>query len=86
MTDRTRTFGFFQTKLELELKSSFFFIAGPKVSRLNANQYTMEYVARPNNRICNPPVGSTSKFDRRSSGSDDEDPTSAELVSSLFVT
>ena len=63
------------------------FISGPKAFQLDAEQYTKEYIGR-GNRICNPPVGSTSTFDRRSSDSDrdDENPTSAELVSKLFVT
>lgn len=67
----------------------FFFISGPKVSQLNVEQFTREYIVARRNRVCNPAVGSTSTYDRRSSassGSDGEVPTSAELVSKLFVT
>ena len=62
------------------------FISGPKVFQFDAERYTIEYIGK-GNRICNPPVGSTSTFDRRSSDSDrdDENPTSAELVSKVFV-
>merc|ERR1712029_331755 len=51
-----------QMKPELLNALAFLRMNGPRVSQLNVEQYTIEYIGK-GNLICNPPVGSTSTFD-----------------------
>lgn len=56
---------------------------GPPSSTVNINKYTQEYLRRPGNRLCDPPI---SQARRRSKEKDDDAPSSsAKQYSSLFV-
>ena len=56
---------------------------GPKTNQVNINSFVKEYLARPKNRVCNPPTGSQT----RTKSVEDSSPTKnndASYVSTLF--